>query len=181
MESLLEFGAVVRVVSPEITQGLSEWATESRIEHVESEYRAEHLAGAFLVIGATDDRETNKQVSSDAHDRGMLVNIVDDPELCSFFVPASVTRGDLVFSVSTSGKSPTMARRIREEIEARYGPEYGLLADLLGALRDEVKAKYATMDERASAYNRILDSDALRLLAEGRHDEALETARTCIS
>ena len=180
VESLLEHGAAVRVVSPEITHGLSEWASEGRIEHVESEYRPEHLDGALLVIGATDDRGTNKQVSSDAHDRGMLVNIVDDPELCSFFVPASVTRGDLVISVSTSGKSPAMARRIREELEARYGPEYGLLADLLGSLRDEIKAKYATMDERASVYNRILDSDALRLLAEGRHDEALETAQKCI-
>ncbi len=132
------------------------------------------------MIGATDDRGTNKQVSSDARDRRILVNVVDDPELCSFFVPASVMRGDLVISVSTSGKSPAMARRIREEIEARYGPEYGMLADLLGSLRSEIKAKYATMDERASAYNRILDSNALRLLAEGRHDEALETAHKCI-
>lgn len=180
VESLLEFGAHVRVISPEITARLSEWSSEGRIEYVESEYRAEHLDGAFLVIGATDDRETNKRISSDALDRRMLVNIVDDPELCSFFVPASVVRGDLVISVSTSGKSPAMARRVREEIEARYGPEYGLLADLLGSLRSEIKAKYATMDERAAAYNRILDSDALCLLAEGRNDEALETAQKCI-
>lgn len=180
VESLLEFGAVVRVVSPEITPRLSELASEGRIERVESEYRPEHLAGAFLVIGATDDRGTNKQVSSDAQGRGMLVNIVDDPELCTFFVPASVRRGDLVISVSTSGKSPAMARRLREEIETCYGPEYGLLADLLGSLRDEVKAAYSDPAERTRAYARILDSDALRLLAEGRHDEALETARKCI-
>ncbi len=108
------------------------------------------------------------------------MNIVDDPELCTFLVPACIRRGDLVIGVSTSGKSPAMARRLREELEGRYGAEYGRLADLLGQLRDEVKAKYPDHGERRRAFRRILDSDALRLLAEGRPDEALEVAWKCI-
>ncbi len=180
VESLREYGAAVRVVSPAVTPRLAELASDGLIEHVESEYQPRHLDGAFLVIGATDDRETNRRISSDARDRAVLVNIVDDPELCTFFVPASVRRGDLIISVSTSGKSPAMARRLREEIETCYGPEYGLLADLLGSLRAEIKARYDDPAERTRAYNRILDSDALSLLAEGRRDEALEAARKCI-
>lgn len=180
VESLLEYGAAVRVVSPELTPSLSRRASEGEIEHIESEYAPEHLDGAPLVIGATDDRSVNRRIYSDARARGMLVNIVDDPELCTFYVPASVRRGDLVISVSTSGKSPSMARRLREEIEERYGPEYGVLADLMGSLREEVKAAHAAPADRMAAYRRILDSDALRLLGEGRSDEALEAARKCI-
>lgn len=180
VESLLEYGAAVRVVSPEVTPTLARLASEGRIERIESEYRAEHLSDAFLVIGATDDRAVNTRISSDARTRGLLVNVVDDPDLCNFIVPASVRRGDVIISISTSGRSPAMARRLREEIEERYGPEYGLLADLLGSLRDEVKARHADPAERMRAYNRILDSDVLRLLSEGRPDEALEAARECI-
>ena len=180
VESLIEYGAAVRVVSPAITPALERLASEGLIERIDSEYREDHLEGAVLVIGATDDRDVNSRISSDARNRGLLVNIVDDPELCNFFVPASVRHGDLIISVSTSGKSPAMARRLREEIEACYGPEYGLLADLLGSLRDEVKAAYSDPAERTRAYVRILDSDALSLLAEGKPDEALERARKCI-
>jgi precorrin-2 dehydrogenase/sirohydrochlorin ferrochelatase len=180
VESLLEYGAAVSVVSPALTSALTELASGGRIVHIQSGYAPEHLDGALLVIGATDDREVNRRISSDARARGMLVNIVDDPELCTFYVPASVRQGDLIISISTSGKSPSMARRLREEIEFRYGPEYGLLADLMGSLRDEVKAAHSDSDERMRAFRRILDSDAVRLLAEGKTDEALEAARKCI-
>lgn len=180
VESLLEYGAVVRVVSPELTPLLFRLASAGEIEHIQSGYAPEYLEGALLVIGATDDRDVNRRIYTDARARGMLVNIVDDPELCTFYVPASVRRGDLVISVSTSGKSPSMARRLREEIEERYGPEYGLLADLMGSLRDEVKAAHAGPAARMATYRRILDSDTLRLLAEGKADEALEAARQCI-
>ncbi len=179
-EALVEFGAAVLVASPSLTSRLTELASGGQIEHIDSGYREELLNGAFLVIGATDDRETNRRISCDAQRRGILVNIVDDPELCTFFVPACIRRGDLVIGVSTSGKSPAMARRLREELEGQYGPEYGRLADLLGELRDEVKAKYPDPGERRRAFRRILDSDALRLLAEGRPDKALEAARKCI-
>lgn len=180
VETFLEFGASVTVVAPELTPRLSDLAEEGIIEHAAWTYEPADLDGAFLVVAATDDTQVNKAVFAEARRRGVLVNVVDVPELCTFFVPAMVRRGDLVISVSTSGKSPAMARRIREELESRFGPHYGELAELLGELRDEVKARYSDMAERNQAYVRILDSDVLDLLARGEKDEAVQRARKCI-
>ena len=180
VESLLEFGAAVTVIAPDLTARLSELACVGAIEHITERYMPGMLKGATLVIAATDDAETNKAISSEAQRLGILINVVDDPNLCTFFVPAMVRRGDLVISVSPSGKSPALARRMREELESHYGPEYGELADLMGELRDEVKAKYPDQPDRNMAYLRILDSDVLSLLKQGKRDEAMERARKCI-
>ncbi len=180
METLLEFRAAVRVVAPGLTKRLSSLARKGTIEHAERAYDPEVLDGAFLVIAATGDRDTNKSVSADAQRRGILVNVVDDLALCTFFVPAMMHRRDLVISVSTSGNSPAMARRIREKLEWLFGPEYGELAELLGKVREEVKAKYPNLADRNRVFVSILDSDVIDLLARGKRDEALERARKCI-
>ena len=180
VETLLQFRAAVRVVAPELTQRLSALAGEGTIEHAARAYEHGVLDGAFLVIAATDDGDTNKSVSAEAQRRGVLVNVVDDPGLCTFFVPATVRRADLVISVSTSGNSPAMARRVREKLESLFGPEYGELAELMGGVREEVKAKYPDQADRSRAFVRILDSDAMDLLAQGKRDEALARARKCI-
>lgn len=180
VETFLEFGADVAVVSPELTPALRGLADTRTIEHVARQYQPADLDGAFLVVAATNDTEVNKAVFTEAQRRGVLVNVVDVPELCTFFVPAIVRRGDVVISVSTSGKSPSMARRIREELESEFGPHYGELAELLGELRDEVKTRYPDMADRSRAYVRVLDSDVLELLAAGKRDEAVERARKCI-
>lgn len=180
VETLIEFGAAVAVVAPELTPRLRELASKGVIEHMAGMYEPANLDGAFLAVAATDDPETNKAVSAEAQRRGVLVNVVDRPDLCTFFVPAIVRQGELVISVSTSGRSPAMARRIREELEAGFGPQHGELAELLGDLRDEVKARYTDMTDRNRAYVRILDSDALDLLAAGKKDEAVQRARKCI-
>ena len=178
--TLLDFGAAVTVGAPDLTRRLRDLSAKGLIEHVAGRYAPEILEGAFLVITATDDREVNREVSSEAQRRGILVNVADDPELCTFFMPAVVRRGDFIVSVSTSGKSPALAKRVREELESRFGPEYGELADLLGELREEVKAKYPNEEDRRQAFGRILSSDVLDLLAQGKRDEAIERARKCI-
>ena len=180
VETLLAFRAAVHVVAPELTERLSVLANEGTIEHAARVYEHGILDGAFLVIAATDHRETNKSVSAEAQRRGILVNVVDDPALCTFFVPAMVRRGDLVISVSTSGNSPAMARRVRERLESLFGPEYGKLAELMGSLREEVKTTYPDQADRNRAFVRILDSDVMDLLAQGKRDEALARARKCI-
>ena len=179
-ETLLDFGAALVVIAPELTPRLHDLAAERLVEHVAGKYTSGMLEGAFLVIAATDDREINKAVSSEAQRLGILVNVVDEPELCTFFVPAIVRRGDFIISVSTSGKSPALARRVREELEARFGPEYGEFADLLGELRGELKARHPNPADRYRVFLRILDSGVLNLLAQGRRDEATERARKCI-
>ncbi len=180
VETLLEFRAAVRVVAPELTERLSVLADQGTVEHAARVYEHGVLDGAFLVIAATDRRETNKSVSAEAQRRGILVNVVDDPALCTFFVPAIVRRADLVISVSTSGNSPAMARRVREKLESLFGPEYGELAELMGSMRDEVKARYPDQADRSRAFVRILDSDVMELLARGKRDEALARAQKCI-
>lgn len=179
-ESLLDAGAAVTVVAPELAPPLAEMAQQGLIEHVRAPYESGHLDDAFLAIAATDDREVNRAVYRDAESRGILVNVVDDPELCVFYVPAVVRRGDFIISVSTSGKAPALAKLVREQLESQYGPEYGELAELMGELRDEIKARHPDSAGRKRAYARILDSDALRLLAQGKRDEARQRALQCI-
>ena len=186
VETLLEFGAEVTVISPDITPLLSQLASSSSIQHILASYTSDlsDLSDTsdrpFLVFAATDDREVNKRISADCQSRGILVNVVDDPELCTFYVPAIVQREDLIISISTSGRSPAMARWLRERLEATLGSEYGQLADVLGSLRSEVKAKYRDPGDRNQAYLRILNSDILDLLAEGKEQEALTKASSLI-
>ena len=180
VETLLEFDAAVVVIAPELTSRLECHAEQGLIGHLRGVYAAEMLEGAFLVFAATDDREVNCAVSEECRNRGILVNVADDPELCTFFVPAMVRRGDFVIGISTSGKSPALAKRARESLETEFGPEYGDLADLMGELRDEVKSKCPDQADRNRAFVRILDSDVLDLLAQGKRDEAMEKARECI-
>ena len=180
VEALLDFGAAVTVIAPEITSRLNELVSAGSVLHIARVYEPGDIEGAFLVIAATDDRETNRAISEEAQGLGILVNVVDDPELCTFFVPAIIRRGDLVVAISTSGKSPAMAKWVREKLEPEVGPEYGALADLLGEIRDEVKAKYPNQADRNLAYRRILESDVLSLLKAGKLDEARKKARECI-
>jgi precorrin-2 dehydrogenase/sirohydrochlorin ferrochelatase len=182
VETLLEFGAEVTVVAPELTPSLSQLASSNSIRHIPASYTSDlsDLSDYALVFAATDDREVNKRVSADCQSRGILVNVVDDPELCTFFVLAIVQREDLIISISTSGRSPAMARWLRERLEASLGPEYGQLADILGDLRSEVKAKYPDPADRNQAYLRILNSDVLTLLSAGKEEEALTLARSLV-
>ena len=185
VETLLEFGAEVTVISPELTPSLSQLASSSLIRHLPASYSSDlsdlsDLSDYVLVFAATDDHEVNKRVSADCQSRGILVNVVDDPELCTFFVPAIVQREDLIISISTSGRSPAMARWLRIRLEEALGPEYGQLAGILGDLRDEVKAKYRDPGDRTQAYLRILNSDILSLLSKGKDQEALAKASSLI-
>lgn len=170
VRSLLECGARVRVVSPEITPGLKALAEEGRIAYRPGFYRASDLEGVFLVIGSTDREEVNSQVAGDCSARNLLVNIVDDPARGNFFVPAVLRRSSLTIAVSTGGKSPMLARKIREEMENTYGPQYGEFLDMLGALREEVIRSVADGEKKRDILESLVDDTVLSLLREGRMD-----------
>jgi precorrin-2 dehydrogenase / sirohydrochlorin ferrochelatase len=136
---LRDCGAVVLVVSPQLTPELIAMKAEDMIEHVFDQYDVQYLEGAVLVIGATDDEKTNAAISRDARKRGIPVNIVDDPQKCDFILPAVVERDDLTIAIGTGGKSPALARYLREELEIKYGVEYGILLNILGRLRPQIK------------------------------------------
>jgi len=174
---LLECGARVVIVARELTEALRGMADAGRIERIPEDYREDCLDGAFLVIGATDRDEVNGQISRDARSRGILVNIVDDPARCAFIVPSTFRRGDLLVAVSTGGKSPALARRLREEIEERYGPEYGTLLTIMGNLRERIIAQGAPSEENRKLFESVLDSPILRYIREGKGDRVREIIR----
>ncbi len=170
--SLVEAGACVTVFSPALTDCLTEMAVNGQIIHVDRPYCQGDLAGYFIVICATDDRDSNRQAAEEGHRSGALVNVVDDPAACDFSVPAQVARGDVLFTVSTGGKSPALARRLREELAGRYGPEYGEYLELVAKVRDELKTRLATSRDRESFWRETIDSDILVLLRQGKIKEA---------
>jgi precorrin-2 dehydrogenase/sirohydrochlorin ferrochelatase len=135
VETLLRSGARVGVVSPKLVPWLAERVQEGSVELVGSHYEEDHLDGRFLVIAATDDLELNCRIARGAEKRGLLCNVVDYPQEGNFILPALVQRGALTVAVSTSGRSPALARRIREELEERFGPEYADLLEVMGAVR----------------------------------------------
>jgi precorrin-2 dehydrogenase/sirohydrochlorin ferrochelatase len=135
VERLLACGAKVLVISPHIVPELAGLMKAGRIAGLLSEYDVKELEGASLVIGATDDEKTNAAISHDAKDRGIPVNIVDDPQKCDFILPSLVERGDLTIAIGTCGNSPALARHLREELEEAYGEEYATLLNIMGQLR----------------------------------------------
>lgn len=136
---LLDCGAKVSVVGPKLVPELACLESDRSIVHINDEYAREQLYGAALVIGATDDEETNAAVSRDAKSMGIPVNIVDDPQKCDFILPSLVERGDLTIACGTGGASPALARHLREELEKTYGEEYATLVDILGKLRNRME------------------------------------------
>ena len=112
--------------------------------------------------------------------RKIPCNIADVPDLCTFIVPAVITQGDLIIAVSTGGSSPTLARRIREDLESRYGPEYAAMTKLMGELRKVVLAAGSSSDEKQEAFLEIVDSEILTALRENDRDRALEILKTIL-
>ena len=168
IESLLECGASVNVISRELIPELKGYLDEGKIELLGREYREEDLEGAFLVITATDDIMLNSKVSKFARDRGMLVNAVDQPSDCNFIVPSVIKRGDLVIAVSTSGRSPAMAKRIREKLSSQFGSEYEGFLILMGKIRKEILTEGLSQEENSRVFHEIVDSSMLEAI--GRKD-----------
>lgn len=138
-ERLLDCGANVSIISPNLTPELAALKDKNLIAHVAAEYSGDLINQAALIIGATDDEKINARISKDARARGIPVNIVDDPQKCDFILPSIVQRGDLVIAIGTGGKSPALARHLREELEKQYGREYSILLNILGILRTKME------------------------------------------
>src|SRR5688500_4637937 len=134
-----------------------------------SDYDSEVLAGAVMVIDATEDAALNKRVFSDAEDRSMLVNVADVPELCNFILPALVRKPPLTVAISTAGASPALAKRMKREIDERFGAEYARLAELLDEVRPWAKENLDNYEARRDFFESIVaaDPDPIELLRSG--------------
>jgi precorrin-2 dehydrogenase/sirohydrochlorin ferrochelatase len=141
LDALLLAGARVTVVSPEVRPRIAELAAAGRITLHQRLYRASDLDGVYLAIAATDDRPLNATVVTEARAAGILTQAVDDIPYCDFFAVAIVRRGDLQLGISTNGRSPAFARWMRERLDADLPREYGDLLDVLGDVRDTLKAR----------------------------------------
>ncbi len=169
VEGLLAVGARLRVISPGLHPELAGMAREGRIQWEARPYRSGDLAGHFLIVAATDDQDVNEAVFREGESRGQLVNVVDDPPRCNFILPAVVRRGSLCLAVFTGGKSPMLSRRIREQLEGQFGPEYGDLIDLLGVARSAVLERVGDIKLRTEIFRRLVYSDLLEVLVrDGR-------------
>jgi precorrin-2 dehydrogenase/sirohydrochlorin ferrochelatase len=137
---VLSAGGRIRLVAPSITPQIAEWVRFGKIDWLPKEFVAADLDGAFLVIAATSAPGVNEAVFREAEKRGILCNAVDDIEHCHFYYGAVVQRGDLQIAISTNGKSPALAQRLRQEFESQFGSEYEVWLQWLGAAREALRA-----------------------------------------
>jgi len=164
--SLLEAGGLVILVSPNVTPRLAAMATTELIHHLPRRYRRGDLRGAFLCVVATNDRRLQKQIWKEAKEQGVLANIADSAEACDFLVPSYFRRGDLLVSISTAGKSPALAKRIRRDLEGRFGREFEVLLEVLTSLRPRILEEVKDPKGRRSILERTGDPDLLTLVRE---------------
>ncbi len=163
----LKFDAAITVVSPDLHPDLQAHLAAGRIRHVARPYRHGDLEGTAVAVAATGDRAANSRVAADARAAGLPVNVVDTPRECTFIVPSVVVRDDLVIAVSTGGASPALAKRVRRDLEARYGPAYGAFVELLRQTRDRLMREGAPFADRQGLFECALGGDTLDLVDRG--------------
>jgi siroheme synthase-like protein len=172
--ALLEADADVVVIAPRVSDGFGDLVRRGELTHIARRYQPGDLAGAFLVIAADADRTVRAQVFAEAETERVLCNAVDDTEHCHFAVPSIVRRGELLIAISTGGRAPALAKRLRHRLTAELGWEWEALVDVLGEVRAETLPKrtvdFATW---AARWRAVLDreEELLELLAEGRIEE----------
>lgn len=172
IESLLAHGAAVRLAARTLTPGLKRYVDEGRVMHLGPEFEESQLDRIFLVVAATDDAAMNRKVSEHARLKGLLINAVDQPEDCNFIVPSVLRRGDLVIAVSTSGKSPAMAKKVREDLEESFGPEYGAFLNLMGNVRELILARGLSGEENKRIFQSLIHSSIPESLKKKDWEEA---------
>ncbi len=158
---LLETGAHIRVVALQPSLAVREWAREGKIELAVRAFSSDDLAGAFLTIVATNSRTLNERVYHEAQRRGVLCNVVDVPDLCDFFYPAVVRRGDLQIAVSTAGQSPSLAQKIRQQLEKQFGPGYATWVTELGETRKLILASDLDKEQKLELLHSLASREAV--------------------
>jgi len=164
--SLLQAGARVKVISPETVAELDRLAYSGQITLDKRSYQPGDLTGCRLAFAATNQAEVNEACRLEAAEKGILLNVVDVPDLCDFIMPAVHQQGDLLFMVCSQGKSPMMSKRIRKELEKRYGPSYGWVSHILGDIRLQAFKDLPDIGQRKDLFKHLVE--------EGPLDEALE-------
>ncbi|HZQ19224.1 MAG TPA: bifunctional precorrin-2 dehydrogenase/sirohydrochlorin ferrochelatase [Terriglobales bacterium] len=166
IRGLLDADATVQVVAPKAVFQIRRWDFEGKLSWKPREFDPRDLDGISIVIAATNSHEVNTQIFRQAKLRNVLCNAVDDPENCDFYYPAVVNRGDLQIAISTNGRSPSLAQRLRKELEEQFGPEYEKWLEELGESREQLNASHLD----AEARKKLLHELASRQAFDNRKD-----------
>ncbi len=169
---LVSSGAEVRVISPQFCDELLKQAEHKRLTLHQKAYEPGDLAGAFVVIAATNDPQLVQAIWSETQERGQLVNIVDVPAYCSFILPSILRREPLTIAVSTEGTNPSLAKRIRQDLEEIFPPAYGTYLQLAALARAYLRQHGISYDRRDEFFNAYHTSDILKKLVEGAIPQA---------
>ena len=171
IKTLLDCGGKLTVISPEVSPEIKRLTYAEGIMWLDREYKDGDLNGFSMVIAATDDHETNSKIAREALQKGVLVNVVDDPSNSSCLMPAFFRRGNMIVAISTSGASPALASKLKERLSYEIGPEWSDLTQIVGEVRQELKNRGETMTDLD--WEKALDiDDLLTLIKSGRKDEA---------
>jgi len=167
---LVEAGARLTVVAPQVVESLSNAAAAGKLTHLKRSYRPGDLAGALLAFAATGDPEVNLAVAAEARERGIPVDVVDAPAESNFHTPAVLQRGDLTITVSTAGASPALSRRIVEQLDPLFGPEYAETVALLGEIREKILTVKGGSAYTERVFAELVALDLPSLIKNGQRD-----------
>jgi precorrin-2 dehydrogenase/sirohydrochlorin ferrochelatase len=181
IQTLLAAGAALTVIAPDATPRIRELAQDQSLDWHERTYRDGEASDYFLTVAAASDQAANERVSRDARDAGRLVNVVDVPDLSNIYASAVVQRGELQIAVSTSGACPALAKRLREEMEARFPESYGPLLSRLRRFRAGLRDAITDPAERKAILDRVARSDELARFLDGNEAPLEDLLTRCAS
>ena len=164
--TLLNCGAKVTVVSSDVAEKLQELSDGDIIKLEKRPFQISDLDEMFLVMGATDNQEINREIHSEAERLGVLCNIADRPEVCNFILPAIVNRGDLIIAISTSGKSPAFAKKIRKDLEKVFGTEYAGFLKLMGEIRNKLLSEDHEPEAHKHLFEKLIKRDLIKMIKD---------------
>lgn len=157
IETLVEFGARIRVISPDAVETITKLNMENKLEYIKREYRDGDIEGAFLVFAATSDRDLNERVYQEAVRRNIFVNVADSPKECTFVFPSIISRHELVIGISTSGSYPALSKKIRMKIDEMLPQSTGDWFGVLKEYRKKAAEKIKDEEKRKRFLNELLD------------------------
>ena len=169
---LKKAGSSITVISPGLCDDLSAMAAANTITHIERNFEDADISNQAIIIASTDDREVNERISAIAHEKGIPVNVVDNPDLCSFLMPSIIDRSPVQIAISTGGASPVLARLLRGRLESSIPSACGRLASLVEEYRDAVKERFSDVESRRYFWERVLQGSIAEMVYAGHDDEA---------
>jgi precorrin-2 dehydrogenase len=179
VEALLDAGAEVHVVAPDVCDEIAAWRDAGRLTVDPRGFEPGDLDGAWLATAATSEVAVNRAVFEAAEERRLWVNAADDPEHCSFTLMSVVRQGDLVVTIGTGGRSPALATYLKDHVTEEMGPEWGELLEMLSEARERLRG--GGVSSETVDWKRALDSGMLDLIRAGRQAEAKELLEACLS